>query len=217
MDEDAMANNANGDDDRDERPEQVPAAPDAAEMDDEREVPAQERAVTRAPAADRTQAGGFFTIYKRGQGYWTRMGTAAGAALVGVLTVAFLYQYLPPWIKGAFVPADIADQPAAVATSIQAHAATMARNITLGVIAAFIIGYTYLGFRIMNKPGNVDFLIATDSEMKKVNWTSRREIIGSTKVVIAFMFAIAALLFLTDIFFGYFFQFIKVLKYGPFD
>ena len=27
---------------------------------------------------------------------------------------------------------------------------------------------------VINKPTNVDFLIATDSEMKKVNWTSRR-------------------------------------------
>src|SRR3712207_7866772 len=44
---------------------------------------------------------------------------------------------------------------------------------------------------LMNKPANVDFLIATDSEMKKVNWTSRRELIGSTKVVIVFMFLIA--------------------------
>ena len=43
----------------------------------------------------------------------------------------------------------------------------------------------------MNKPTNVDFLIATDSEMKKVNWTSRKELIGSTKVVIIFMFLIA--------------------------
>ena len=43
----------------------------------------------------------------------------------------------------------------------------------------------------MNKPTNVDFLIATDSEMKKVNWTSRKELIGSTKVVIVFMFLIA--------------------------
>ena len=45
----------------------------------------------------------------------------------------------------------------------------------------------------MNKPANVDFLIATDSEMKKVNWTSRKELIGSTKVVILFMFLIAVL------------------------
>ena len=30
-----------------------------------------------APSAA-AAAGGFFTIYKKGQGYWTRMGTAVG-------------------------------------------------------------------------------------------------------------------------------------------
>jgi preprotein translocase subunit SecE len=68
----------------------------------------------------------------------------------------------------------------------------------------------------MNKPANADFLIATDSEMKKVNWTSRKELIGSTKVVIVFMFLIAMLLFLFDIIFGYLFYFMGVLKSSPF-
>ena len=64
----------------------------------------------------------------------------------------------------------------------------------------------------MNKSDNVDFLIATDSEMKKVNWTSKQELIGSTKVVIFFMFVIAAVLFLIDILFGYVFYWFTVLK-----
>jgi preprotein translocase SecE subunit len=63
----------------------------------------------------------------------------------------------------------------------------------------------------------VDFLIATDSEMKKVNWTTRKELIGSTKVVIFFVLLIAALLFTLDLVFGYFFQLIKVLEFGPFQ
>ena len=39
--------------------------------------------------------------------------------------------------------------------------------------------------------------------MKKVNWTTRKELIGSTKVVILFMFFIALLLFVFDMIFGY--------------
>jgi preprotein translocase SecE subunit len=57
----------------------------------------------------------------------------------------------------------------------------------------------------MNKPSNADFLIATDSEMKKVNWTSRKELIGSTKVVIFFMVIIASVLFVIDVLMGYVF------------
>jgi preprotein translocase subunit SecE len=68
----------------------------------------------------------------------------------------------------------------------------------------------------MNRPTNADFLIATDSEMKKVNWTSRKDLIGSTRVVIAFMFLIAFFLFAVDVIFGYFFYLIDVLKNKPF-
>ena len=57
-----------------------------------------------------------------------------------------------------------------------------------------------------------DFLVATEGEMKKVNWTSRKEVIGSTKVVIASVILLAVLLFLVDWFFIWFFRLIDVLK-----
>ena len=80
----------------------------------------------------------------------------------------------------------------------------------------FLAGYSLLAFWLMNKPENVEFLIATDSEMKKVNWTSRRDLIASTKIVIIFMFSVAIFLFVVDILFHYLFHFIGVLKAGPF-
>jgi preprotein translocase SecE subunit len=52
--------------------------------------------------------------------------------------------------------------------------------------------------------------------MKKVNWTSREELIGSTKIVIIFVFLITMILFVTDIVFGYIFYWLKVLKQPPF-
>jgi preprotein translocase SecE subunit len=87
----------------------------------------------------------------------------------------------------------------------------------VGIAAAVFAGIMLFAWRMMNKPGNADFLIATDSEMKKVNWTTRKELIGSTKVVIFFMVLIAALLFALDVLFGYFFHIIKVLEFGPFQ
>jgi len=55
--------------------------------------------------------------------------------------------------------------------------------ISLTVLAAAVLWviYSFIAVRMMNKASNVDFLIATDSEMKKVNWTSRRALIGTTK------------------------------------
>ncbi|HEV2296517.1 MAG TPA: preprotein translocase subunit SecE [Tepidisphaeraceae bacterium] len=152
---------------------------------------------------------GFFKIYKKGQGYWTRMGTALAAGLIIALTSWFFYQQLPPWLTPLFTP-----ENATTAQSIAAR--TTARNVTMAICAAMLIGFSLLAWRLMNKPSNADFLIATDGEMKKVNWTSRRELIGSTKVVIFFMFLIAFILFGIDIIFGYFFHLINVLDTGPF-
>ncbi len=80
----------------------------------------------------------------------------------------------------------------------------------------FLAVFALLVFRLINRPKVVDFLIATDSEMKKVNWTTRAELIGSTKVVIIFMILIGVILFTFDTIFGYFFHVINVLKFGPF-
>src|SRR5258706_11181902 len=141
------------------------------------------------PAASRPSGEGFFTIHKKGQGYWTRIGTVAGASLLAILTSQFIY------------------------TNLKVYAS--ARAALIGT-AIFLAAYALLVFRLINKPKVVDFLIATDSEMKKVNWTTRAELIGSTKVVIIFMILIGVILFTYDTIFGYFFYVIRVLKVGPF-
>ena len=48
--------------------------------------------------------------------------------------------------------------------------------------------------------------------VKKVNWSTKREVIGSTKVVILFTFLMAAMLFAVDLIFQNFFNWIGVLK-----
>jgi len=166
------------------------------------EEPRQPKAATGA------ERGGFFTVYKAGQGYWTRLGTGIAAALIILLTVHFLWTHLRPWLTQAYTPAN-----ATVEQNVAA--AVSARNTTLGISMATGVCLSVLAWWLMNKPSNADFLIATDSEMKKVNWTSRKDLIGSTKVVIAFMFMIAAFLFLVDVVFGYFFYLINVLKTPP--
>src|SRR3954469_4109669 len=139
---------------------------------------------------------GFFHIYKSGAGYWTRMGTAGGAALIGILTAVFIYEDLRPRIPWL---------------AEQGH-----RSRSLWVALIFLIAYGIGVFWFMNRPTNAEFLIATDSEMKKVNWTSRKELIGSTRVVIGFMFLIAGFLFGIDIVFGYVFHWMGILKNPPF-
>ena len=136
-------------------------------------------------------AKGYFTIYKKGQGYWTRMGTAIGAGLLGLMISFELYNQIQPFLHGS---------------------ARRDRGIALGVAFAFLAIYSGFCFWFINKPTTAEFLIATDSEMKKVNWTTRAELIGSTKIVILFMFLIALYLFLCDLLFGGFFHLVGVLK-----
>jgi preprotein translocase subunit SecE len=148
-----------------------------------------------------SRGGGFFTIYKKGQGYWTRMGTALGAAIISVLCAEFIYSQM----RNIPYTFDANKNPVYIPP-----------GICIGVASTVLALLLFFAWRMMNKPSNVDFLIATDSEMKKVNWTTRAELVGSTKVVILFMFLIAIFLFGIDLLFGYFFYFINVLHNKPF-
>jgi len=130
-------------------------------------------------------------IYKKGQGYWTRLmsGICLGTlVLMGVNWVWQLLQGVRLWELEAVY--------------VQAGAAV----ILLAIFGA--VGYWLIGVR----PRVVDFMIATEGEMKKVNWSSRREVMGSTWVVIGLMVFIAAFCFGVDRVFQLIFAAMDVLK-----
>ena len=58
----------------------------------------------------------------------------------------------------------------------------------------------------------VDFMIATEGEMKKVNWSTRREIMGMTWVVIMLAIYIALWTQAFDLLFITIFRFLRVLE-----
>jgi preprotein translocase SecE subunit len=78
------------------------------------------------------------------------------------------------------------------------------------LITGAIVIYWLVGVRT----NSVEFLIATDGEMKKVNWSTRKEILGSTWVVIGACFLIAGFLFIVDTGLATFFELIGLLKRG---
>ncbi|HAI11491.1 MAG TPA: preprotein translocase subunit SecE [Phycisphaerales bacterium] len=132
------------------------------------------------------------TIKKSGQGYWTRMLSAIGA---GIMLLGCL-----AWIWGELQSAISQDS---TRTTVQA------------VIACLIvIGGGGICYWIMNKDKVVDFFIATESEMRKVNWPSKKELVGSTWVVIIGTVFLAAVLVLIDICFTLFFSEIGILHTG---
>ncbi len=136
----------------------------------------------------------FFEIYKRGQGYHTRVGTAVGGGVLILAGGNFLYNQL-----------DLFETQAAWTLWVQ-----------VGIPVAFVV---ILGLLLYWLAGvnrrTCDFMIATEGEMKKVSWSSKKELIGSTKVVIVFALLIAALLFVTDLLFIMIFSLLNVLRLPP--
>jgi preprotein translocase subunit SecE len=77
-----------------------------------------------------------------------------------------------------------------------------------------LLAMAYLIFWLVGrKPNVVDFMIATDGEMKKVNWSTRREVWGATRVVIVTVLALSVILFVVDMFFIFFFSALGVLRF----
>ena len=130
-------------------------------------------------------------IYKKGQGYWTRLMSAIAYGMLVLMGAVWLWDLLSAARFG------------------QMETVYVQMICALLVIAVF----GTLGFWLIGRNSRfVDFLIATEGEMKKVNWSTRREILGSTWVVIAFTFFIAIYLFAFDFIFQIFFKWIDVLK-----
>jgi len=117
-------------------------------------------------------------IYKSGQGYWTRIMSACGFGLLTLLGAVWLYRQI--FERGG----------AGVTVQYIAFGAGLA----FALLGGWLV-YWYCGI----KPRTVDFLVATEGEMKKVNWSTRREIVGSTILVIIFSSVIAAVCALLDV------------------
>ncbi|NIA21830.1 MAG: preprotein translocase subunit SecE [Anaerolineaceae bacterium] len=71
-------------------------------------------------------------------------------------------------------------------------------HVQLGVPVLLLAIGAFGIFRLVNGRRFADFLIATESEMKKVHWSSRAELIGSTVVVIVTVLILAAYIFGVD-------------------
>lgn len=120
-----------------------------------------------------------FGIYKRGQGKYTRLGSGFGFGIIAGLGCLQLYRTLQATDLGLWVE-----------TMVPAG---------LFVILSLLIVW------LMNKATIADFMVAAEGEMKKVNWSSRKEIAVSTFIVIFVVIAFALLLGVTDFSFRLFF------------
>ncbi len=163
-----------------------------AMMDRNHEPPPAPPETGRAPLGPAPKGPPLFKQYKPEQGKWTRIGTFVGSGALIAWGALFLrgrltgYEDVTAW-WGLLITPGI---PIAVA-------------VVIGALAWWVS----FGSR---KAG--DFMISTEGEIKKVSWSTRREVIGSTKVVILFTVLFAVFLFFVDLMFQSLFSWIGVLK-----
>ena len=124
-----------------------------------------------------------FDIYKRGQGKYTRLCSAFAWAIIVGLGCFQLYKKLQAVEFGQG----------------QLWYETMIPAGLFVVLALFI-------YWIVNKPNIADFMISAEGEMKKVSWSSRKEIIVSTVIVVVVVIGMAVFLGITDTVFQLFFR-----------
>jgi len=86
--------------------------------------------------------------------------------------------------------------------------------VRAGVALAILAFFAGISWWLLNKPRIVDFMIATESEMRKVNWPSKTEIKGSTAVVIIGTLLVTSILFVIDLGFVTLFTIIKIIDIG---
>ena len=114
-------------------------------------------------------------IYKPGQGKYTRLYSGFVVATIVAMGCWRLYEKLG------------------------------ASDLNLWVVSLVPVAvFAALGgliYWLLNKPLLADFLIAAEGELKKVNWSSRREVFVSTVVVIIVVVTMAVLLGATDLVF----------------
>ena len=118
-------------------------------------------------------------IYKRSQGKNSRLWTAMTLMLIVAVGCWRLHQKLQ------------------VQDNVWVY--TLIPAAVCAVFAALI-------YWLSNKPAIADFLIAAEGEIKKVSWSSRKEIVNSTLIVISVVAIMATGLGLVDLGFRLFFS-----------
>jgi preprotein translocase SecE subunit len=151
----------------------------------------------------------FFTVYKKGQGIYSRVAVGIALGILALFASVSLYNVLiglPNVAESANIPlVDI--------------------DLNWGLIGAFLL-FVFFGFfigifiigletglRPLDYSGKraIEFLIETQGELQKVSWPTRVELVGSTAVVIISVIMIGVFILGVDWFVSIIMEYIGVL------
>jgi preprotein translocase SecE subunit len=129
------------------------------------------------------------TAYKRTQGQRVRRGTILGMLILagsGIYTLlihktletAGNWQISIPFTNGRTI--------------------LLLPELRFTVPLLLVVATLWFAYRIVNFPPFADFLIATEAELNKVSWTTRKRLVQDTIVVLTTMLLLTAFLFVMD-------------------
>lgn len=127
-----------------------------------------------------------FGVYKPNQGRLVRQFTFFGVAILA-----------------AFGCITLANGPLGVS----------AKPVQVGVPLAVWAVSCWIAYRAVNIPRFADFLISVESELEKVTWPLRQEVIQATVVVLVTMFFLGAFLFVVDLVWQQLFSLVGFVEY----
>ena len=136
----------------------------------------------------KTARRGFFSIYKKGQGKWVRWGTVAAMGAATAIGVMWLIS--------------------------EPYMVNQNDMIKAAAALTWVLVLAALTFWMVNSPKMAEFMIMTESEMRKVTWPARKEVIISTRIVILITLILGVLLFLVDVGFVKFFSWMGLTGAG---
>jgi preprotein translocase SecE subunit len=141
-----------------------------------------------------------FHSHKRTQGLSVRRYTLIGILLVGATGAWAVYASQAGGAGDAVYPVPFTDLRLPLLPN---------RELVLPMVLA--LASLWLAWRAVNVPPFADFLIATEAEMNKVSWRSRKGLIQDTVVVLVTVVLLTLFLLLIDLFWGWLLSLVSVL------
>jgi preprotein translocase SecE subunit len=162
--------------------------------------------------------------FKPNQGLRVRRGTVIGVMVLVICGVFTLINHGSLRTGSAWMvtrPFSTVTAPATDAWIVQMPFSSATYvflfHITLTVPFLFLVVAGWLSWRLVNWPAFADFLIATEAEMNKVSWTTRKRLYQDTVVVLTTVILMTLFLFVIDIVWIKVLTapFIRVLEHDP--
>lgn len=169
--------------------------------------------VMARPASERwlveVEHQGWFTAapYKRGQGLRVRRGTILGILVLAGCGIYTLMQHntLASGPQNWQLPI-----PFAAGRSL-----VLLPDVALTLPLLLSAASLWLAYRVVHLPVFADFLIATEAELNKVSWTTRKRLVQDTIVVMVTVVLLTAFLFVVDQAWAFALTKVGVIQLGP--